>query len=95
MIGGGGYVLNVEESAKGRPYCRGKLGTPVTVDCRWQPEPLHPSREECDCAVGGGGGRDGYGFGHLVVMSIIVNVLSIFMPLTYYLCFTKPETEIL
>ncbi len=91
MIGGGGYVLNVEESAKGGPYCRGKLGTPVTVDCCWQPEPLHPSREECDGAVGGCGGRDGYGSAHLVVLSIIVNVLPIFMPLTYYLCFTKPE----
>jgi hypothetical protein len=33
--------------------------------------------------------------GHLVVLSIIVNVLAIFKPLTYYLCFTKPETEIL
>ncbi len=62
VIGGGGHVLNVEESAKGSPYCRGKLGTPVAGDCRWQPKPLHPSREECGCAVGGGSGGDWYSF---------------------------------
>ncbi len=62
MIGGGGYVLNAEKSAEGRPYCGCELWTSVAGNRRWQPETLYPSREEGGCAVGGGGGGDWHSF---------------------------------
>ena len=50
-------MADAKQLAEGRPERAGELSSSITRYCVRNPEPLDPPMEECESAVGGGGGR--------------------------------------
>ncbi len=51
MVGGGLFVLDIEEAAEGGPQGGGELGPAVRCDDCWDSIAAHPSLKQCIGAV--------------------------------------------